>query len=202
MISTDLLCGGDGLQRSAAHAGWLRDKKIKTPASLLADKSLTSAPIDSRWVIGQRMESDEGCRQAGGLRGEGIWLYFCPYRQGGGSRDRLCVMEGWLNKCAEQRKLHPSVLRQREGGLKGSFLLWGWYSVILSVTQDKAWREISWYVGETFKSQRQLTKEKQRAPPDCSDLLFTQTHNFFNSVHIFGVLLEGWRSFSMQTEGF
>lgn len=37
--------------------------------SLLADKSSTSAPIDSHWVIGRRIESDEGWRGAGGWGG-------------------------------------------------------------------------------------------------------------------------------------
>ncbi len=31
---------------------------------------------------------------------------------GEGSRDQLYIMEGWLNECVEQRKLHPSELGQ------------------------------------------------------------------------------------------
>lgn len=59
----------------------------------------------------------------------GLWrgrVFGCI--SGGSSRDRLDIMEGWLNKCTEKRKLHPSVLRQaggwrRGGGLRGLFVL-------------------------------------------------------------------------------
>lgn len=111
------------------------------PQSLLADKSLTSAPIDWRWVIARRIQTD-------GRRGSGA---ICLYFMGGGSRDRLCIMEGWLNKCAEQRKLHPSVLRMEEGWRVKRFVRplrdWAdlhtliysvWYSVSLaSVSQQQ-----------------------------------------------------------------
>lgn len=41
---------------------------------------------------------------------------------GGGSGDRLCIMEGWLNKWAERRELHPSVLGMEEGWRVKSFV--------------------------------------------------------------------------------
>lgn len=81
--------------------------------SLLVDKSSPSAIIDSRWVIGRWMESD------GGRRGTAV--------QGWGSTDRWRrVMDGWLNKCRENRKLHPSGARRGGGGrgLSDSAALW------------------------------------------------------------------------------
>lgn len=109
-----LLCfsaSSSALRVSAASSSMTYSWREKQhTVSLLADKSSTSAPIDSRWVIGRRMDSDEGQRGAGALRGRR--LYFSPNWGGGRGegRDRWCIMEGWLNKCTENRKLHPSEL--------------------------------------------------------------------------------------------